>query len=165
MNSIKSILLLLTLSYKLTKLREKWRQISISHYFFKIKYFLKVKTTISLINIKLYKKTRLNKLELLWKSNGSITYELWFELFGSLIKTWRRSNFFNKKDRLITIQFFWIVIVQEWSKASFATAICTLGTLNSSTAVDINVLFVKKSKKKCCVFDNRRVKLAKMAKF
>ena len=43
----ENVLSLPTISYKFTKLREKWRHSSISHYLFENQIFLKVKTNIS----------------------------------------------------------------------------------------------------------------------
>ena len=51
-------------------------------------------------------------------------------------------DFFNKKDRLITIRiFFWIIPVQDFI-TSPANVVCPLGTLNYSNDLDIDFLCV-----------------------
>ena len=42
--------------------------------------------------------------------------------------------------------YFWIVTVHDWSKTSPANAVCSLGALNYSNVIDIDILLVKKSK-------------------
>ena len=59
---------------------------------------------------------------------------------------------------------FWIVTVQDWYRTSPANVVCPLKIFNFWNVIDIVILFVKKIKSKCCVFDNQRIKLAKNGK-
>ena len=85
-------------------------------------------------------------------------------MFCYLIKI-KKIEFLYKKSTDDNPKNFWIVTVQDWYKTSPANADYTLGMFNFSNVIDIDILLVKKSKKKkCCVFDNQRIKLAKNGK-
>ena len=56
---------------------------------------------------------------------------------------------------------FWIVPVQDWYRTSPTNVDSPLGIFNFRNVIDIDILFVKKIKSKCCVFDNQPIKLAK----
>ena len=72
--------------------------------------------------------------------------------------------FFYKKPTDDNPNYFWIVTVQDWYKISPINADCPIRIFNFWNIIDIDILLVKKSKKKCCVFDNQRIKLAKNGK-
>ena len=42
--------------------------------------------------------------------------------------------------------FFWIVTVQDWYRTSSTNGDCPLGIFNFWNVIDIDILFVKKSK-------------------
>ena len=68
-------------------------------------------------------------------------------------------SFFKKRPTDCNPNSFWIVTVQDWPKTSSANVYCPLGTIDFSNIVDN--LLVENSKKKFCIFYNKRVKLAK----
>ena len=99
---------LLKQSYNLTKLKEKKRRSSISHYLFKKQTLLKVKTTI-IFRVK----NKYNYSKLFRQPFGPKNSELWCELFCPLVNI-RKLDFKKKIDRLITIRnIFSTVTVQN----------------------------------------------------
>ena len=77
----------------------------------------------------------------------------------------KKIDFFYRKTTDDNPNYFWIVRVQDWYRTSPANADWPLRIFNFLNVIDIDILFVKKSKNKCCVFDNQRIKLAKTGKF
>ena len=94
---------------------------------------------------------------------GPNTPELSFDMFFSLLL--KKGIFSKKRPTDCNPNSFWIVAVQEWPKTSAANTYCPLGTIDFSNIVDIDNLLVKNSKKKFCIFANKRVKLAKNGSF
>ena len=93
---------------------------------------------------------------------GPITLELSFDIFCSLLL--KKKVFFQKKRPTdCNPNSFSIVPVQDWPKTRPASAYCPLETIDFSNIVDIDNLLVENSKK-ICIFDNKRVKLAKNGK-
>ena len=85
-------------------------------------------------------------------------------MFCYLINIKKIELFFYKKPTDDNPNYFWIVTVQGWQRTSPVNADCQLGIINFWNVIDIDILLVKKSKNKCCVFDNQRIKLAKNGK-
>ena len=67
-------------------------------------------------------------------------------MFCYLINIKKNRIFFNKKPTDDNPNFFWIVTVQNWYRTSSANVSFLLGIFNSWNVIDIDVLFVKKSK-------------------
>ena len=64
----------------------------------------------------------------------------------------KRSNFLYNKPADYNPKFFWILMVQDWYKINPASTDCPLGTLNFLYVIDIDILLVKKIKKKMLRF-------------
>ena len=104
-----------------------------SHYLFENQLFLKVETTI-IFQVK----TKCISLELLRKPIGSITPELWFDMFCSLLI--KKGHFFSKKGPTdYNPNSFLIVTIQDWPKTSPPNAHCPLGTIENLNVVDIDI--------------------------
>ena len=58
---------------------------------------------------------------MLRKAIGSITIELWFEMFGFLINL--KKVDLNKRPTDYNPNAFWILTVQDWAKTSPANAV------------------------------------------
>ena len=54
--------------------------------------------------------------------------------------------FFKKKPTDDNPNYFWIVTVQDWYRTSPANVDCPLGIFNFWNVIDLDILFVKKSK-------------------
>ena len=86
-------------------------------------------------------------------------------MFCYLINIKKIEFFFYKKPTDDNRNYFWIETVLEWYRTSSANIDCPLEIFSFWNAIDTDILFVKKVKSKCCVFDNQRIKLAKNGKF
>ena len=86
-------------------------------------------------------------------------------MFCYLINIKKIDFFYKKPTDDNPNYFFWIVAVQDRYRTSPANVDCPLGIFNFWNVIDIDILFAKKIKSKCCVFDIHRIKLAKTAKF
>ena len=65
-------------------------------------------------------------------------------MFRCLINIEKIDFFLQKTD--YNPNYFWIVTVQDWYRTSPANADCPLGIFNFQNVLDIDILFVKKSK-------------------
>ena len=99
-------------------------------------------------------------LELHRKPIRPITPELSCDIFCSLLLKRGLFFFLKKRPTDCNPNSFSIVTVQDWTKTRPANAYCPLVTIDFSNIVDIDNLLVENSKK-ICIFDIKRVKLAK----
>ena len=97
-------------------------------------------------------------MELLRKPTGPITPEFSFDIFCSFLL--KKDLFLEKRSTDCNPNSFWILTVQDRPKTSPANAYCPSGIIDFSNIVYIDNLLVENSKK-ICIFDNKRVKLAK----
>ena len=100
-------------------------------------------------------------MELIKNPIGTIISELYFEMFCYLTIVEEIEFFYKKRTTVYNPNYFWSILVQDWSKTSPANAVCSVRTLSYSNVIQIDFFVSEKIKNRCCSFDNQRINLAK----